>query len=99
MGVPITLRSLAVGTLLAGCAPASREGAAAEPIINADLAITHVAVIDIERGRLASDQDVLVKGTRIIAVVPSGSREPAGSLRSMWESCRVHGCSRWAVGP
>jgi len=53
-----------IAGLLAGCASAPHS----EPVADADLAITHVAVVDVERGRLLRDQAVLVKGDRIISV-------------------------------
>lgn len=75
------LPSLALSTVLTGCASSSPRAAPAEWLGAADIAITHVAVIDVERGRLIRDQDVLVKGARIVAVVPSNNRQQQGAAR------------------
>ena len=61
------LRRLSCAVLLTACAPAMQSGSAGE----ADLAITNVAVVDVERGRLLSNQTVLIQGGRITAVLPS----------------------------
>jgi imidazolonepropionase-like amidohydrolase len=46
----------------------------------AQLAVTHVTVIDVERGRRRPDQTVLVAGNRIVAVGPAGRiRVPPGA--------------------
>jgi hypothetical protein len=63
--------------VLAGCASASRSG----PVTEADLVITHVAVIDVERGRLVSDQAALIRGDRIVAVAPSARVRFASTAR------------------
>lgn len=68
MRIMVALLFLWIPTALAGCASAPGSG----PDIDTDLAITHVAVIDVERGRVIANQDVLIKGNRIIAVSPSG---------------------------
>jgi imidazolonepropionase-like amidohydrolase len=45
-----------------------------------DLALTHVAVVDVESGRLLPEQTVVIAGNRIQAVGPSAStRIPAGA--------------------
>lgn len=62
------LRWVAALTLLSACAGVSRSRPASDP----DLAITHVAVIDVEHGRVIEDQDVLIKGARIVGVARSG---------------------------
>jgi len=59
--------------LLAGCAPAVQGG----PAPNADLAITGIAVVDVERGSLARNRTVLITGNRIVAVTPAGTRTNA----------------------
>ena len=56
-----------ISALLAGCASAPRS----EPVTEADFAITHVSVVDVERGRLLRDQAVLVKGDHIVSVAPA----------------------------
>lgn len=66
-----------IPTLLTACTSAPRG----RPVSDADLAITHVAVIDVERGRVVEDQDVLIKGDRIVAVVPSGQARLASTVR------------------
>ncbi|MGH7694345.1 MAG: amidohydrolase family protein, partial [Gemmatimonadaceae bacterium] len=62
-----SLLTTCIASLLAGCASAPRS----EPVTEADLAITHVAVVDVERGRLLRGQAVLVKGDRIVGVAPA----------------------------
>jgi hypothetical protein len=69
--------SLSVPVFLTGCAAAIRGGSAGD----ADLAITHVAVVDVERGRVAADQAVLLKGNRIVAVSPWSKARLASSVR------------------
>ncbi|MEW5929749.1 MAG: amidohydrolase family protein [Gemmatimonadota bacterium] len=64
--------------LLAGCAAPPRPAPAPEP---ADLAITHVAVVDVERGVLLPDRTVLVAGGRITRVAPSDSVRPGAGAR------------------
>lgn len=63
--------------VLAGCASALRNG----PPTDADLVINHVAVVDVERGRLVSDQAALIKGDRIVAVTPAGRARFASTAR------------------
>lgn len=71
----LNLLSLSFPALLAACA-AGLSGAAGG---DADLAITHVGVVDVERGRLVPDQTVLLKGNRILAVARSA--RAAGGVR------------------
>jgi hypothetical protein len=61
------LSTVAAAVLLAGCASTPRN----TPPVDADLAITHVAVVDVERGRLLPDHTVAIKGDRIVAVSPT----------------------------
>lgn len=63
------LLSLVVATVHLGCAAAPRGG----PLSEADLAITRVAVVDVERGRVIPNQTILIKGNRILGV--SNARE------------------------
>jgi hypothetical protein len=77
---------LCLSGLLAGCAAAPLGGSAED----ADLAITHVAVVDVEHGKLVPDQTVLVKGDRIVAVRRSRG-EPASGIR------RIDGRGRYLV--
>lgn len=73
MSDDVTLRTpsrpaaLVVTALLAACASAPRGSS---PTV-ADLAITHVAVVDVERGRILADQTVAIKGDRIVTVAPA----------------------------
>lgn len=69
--------SLAIATLLA--APWAAQAARAAS--DADAAITHVAVIDIERGRVVPDQTVLLRGSRIVSVEPSAQVQLAANVR------------------
>lgn len=71
------MRDLLLLIFVAGCASAHGNSI---PIV-ADFALTHVAVVDIESGRLVSDQTVLMAGNRIKAVgssarvdIPSGAK-------------------------
>jgi hypothetical protein len=59
---------VSIPALLTGCAGVPHGS----PAIDVDLAITHVAVIDVERGRVVENRDVLIKGDRIVDVVRSG---------------------------
>jgi hypothetical protein len=49
--------------------------------IPADLAITHVAVVDVENGRVLANQTVLIAGNRIVAVGPSESMRTGAAGR------------------
>lgn len=61
--------------VLSGCT-SSRT---ASPSTVVDLAIAHVAVVDVEDGGIARDQNVLISGSRIVAVGPSARvRIPSG---------------------
>lgn len=73
----LNLLSLGIPALLAGCATAPRGAQASD----ADLAITHVAVVDVERGRVVPDQIVLIKGNRILAVTRSAQVRLASGVR------------------
>ena len=71
------LRYLATCIAVTACASntqSSREGVEG----GADVAIRHVTVVDVERGRVISDRDVLLKGDRILSIVQSG-RAPLGN--------------------
>ncbi len=67
---------LCIAGLLAGCASAPRG-----PVIEADLAVTRVAVVDVERGRLLPDLAVLIKGDRIVSVRPTAQARFANTAR------------------
>ncbi len=56
-----------------------------------DLAITHLAVVDVETGRLALDQTVLIRGAQIVDVVASSD------LRVFRETRVVDGTSHYAI--
>lgn len=60
--------------VVADCASAQR----AAPV-EADVVITRVTVVDVERGRLIPDQDVRLKGDRIVAVTTASP--PAAGVR------------------
>lgn len=50
------------------------------PPAGRDLAISRVAVVDVERGRILPDQVVLVRGNRIVSVQPAATASvPAGA--------------------
>lgn len=72
-----SLLAMCVTGVLAGCASAPRGG----PVVEADLVITHVAVVDVERGRLLPDHAALVKGDRIVAVAPTARVRFASNAR------------------
>ena len=72
-----SLPTLCIAGLLAGCASAPRSG----PVTEADLVITHVAVVDVERGRLLPDYAALIKGDRIITVAPTARVRFASTAR------------------
>lgn len=62
---------------LAACASAPKGSPAGEP---ADLAFTHVAIVDVQGERVLPDQTVLIAGNRIQIVGPSaGVRIPSGA--------------------
>jgi len=71
------LLPLCIAGLLAACASAPRGG----PVIDADIAITHAAIVDVERGRLLTDHAVLVKGDRIVTVRPTAQARVPSSTR------------------
>ncbi len=70
------LALLAIAVLTAACASASEA-----PISDAQsIAITHVAVVDVEHGVLHTDQTVLVRDGAIVAVGPAAdATTPAGA--------------------
>lgn len=61
------LRGVAVLAVLTACASTQR----AAQVTDADLAITRVTVVDVENGRLVPDQTVVIKGERIVGVMPA----------------------------
>src|SRR5688500_14257440 len=61
----------------AACASTQRSA----PPVDADLAITHVAIIDIERGRLLPDYIVAIKGDRIVTVAPAARTQVGNTTR------------------
>ncbi len=65
--------------LLAGCASATIGSSATD----ADLVITRVSVVDVEQGALVPGQDVLIKATRIIGVVPQGKTQLPTGVRTV----------------
>jgi Amidohydrolase family len=67
--------------LLAFCLAVAACGApASAPSQSAELALTHVTVVDVESGALRADQTVLVHGSRIAWTGPSAqARVPAGA--------------------
>lgn len=65
--------------LCAGCAARGPEA----PPLAADLAITNVTVVDVERGLLLRDHSVLVRGSRIVAVGESATTDARGATRSV----------------
>ena len=68
------LHKLVLAVALSGCATATQG----TPPVDADLAITRVSVVDVQRGAIVPDQTVLVKGNRIVDVGPA-SRIRAGA--------------------
>ena len=72
---------------LSGCASTPRSA----PIVDADLAVTNVAVVDVERGRVLPDYVVAIKGDRIVTVGPT-SRTRLGSTTRV-----VDGAGRYLI--
>lgn len=73
--MPRSFPFLALITLVAVPAAAIQAPPAAR-----DLAISRVAVVDVERGRILPDQVVLVRGNRIVSVQPAATASvPAGA--------------------
>jgi hypothetical protein len=71
------LGPLALSLAAAACGVPASGPAPATP---ADLALTHVTVVDVESGALRADQTVLVRGSRITWAGPAGeARVPAGA--------------------
>lgn len=71
-----SLLSLGLSCVLA--APLSAQRPAQ---VDADVAITRVTVVDVEHGRLIPNQDVLIKGDRIVAV--NAASRPAAGVRTI----------------
>jgi hypothetical protein len=69
--------SLAITAAIIGCASSPRN----TPPADADLAITNVAVVDVERGRVLPGHTVAMKGDRIVAVAPTSRTRLAGTAR------------------
>lgn len=69
-----------LGLLALSLAAAACGTPASGPTPPADLALTHVTVVDVESGALRADQTVLVRGSRIAWAGPAGeARVPAGA--------------------
>ena len=64
---------------LAGCGGASQGGSA----IDADLAIAHVGVIDMERGTVVPDRTVLIRANRIVDVAPAAKSRIGAGVRTL----------------
>jgi hypothetical protein len=74
----IRTSSLALVLTVIGAACASAQ----RPVsVDADVAITHVTVVNVERGTLVRDQDVMLKGDRIVAVTGAGASRPPTGIR------------------
>src|SRR5688572_24726668 len=67
----------ALAASVSGCASARRS---ASPV-DADLAITNVAVVDVERGVALPEYTVAMKGDRIVAVAPTSGTQVVGSAK------------------
>ena len=59
--------ALIMTAFLPGCASTPRSAR----VVDADLAVTNVAVVDIERGRVLPDYAVAIKSDRIVTVAPT----------------------------
>jgi hypothetical protein len=68
---------LALTATVAGCTSAQRIA----PPVDADLAITRVAVVDVERGVVRSEYTVALEGDRIVAVGPASATQVVGTAR------------------
>jgi hypothetical protein len=79
---------LALAAVIAGCASSPRSAA---PPAAADLAITNVAVVDVERGRVLPAHTVTMKGDRIVTVAPT-SRTPLVSTATV-----IDGTGRYLI--
>ena len=78
----LPMRGVLVGfpsLVLAACASTPPASTPAD----ADLAITNVAVVDVERGRVEPGHDVLVRDGRIVAVGPTGRAARASGVRTI----------------
>ena len=73
--------------VLAGCATATQS----TPPLDADLAITRVSVVDVERGTIVPEQTVLVKGNRIVDVGDASRIRTASGVRT------VDGSGRYVI--
>src|SRR5688500_4212534 len=71
------LASLAMTVAIAGCASTARTTST----VDADLAITHVAVVDVERGRALPDYTMAIKGDRIVTVARTSRTELVSTAR------------------
>jgi amidohydrolase family protein/ankyrin repeat protein len=72
----MSILSLGLSCLVAASGSAQRPAQ-----VDADVVITRVTVVDVERGRLIPDQDVLLKGDRIVAVTRAS--RPAAGVRTI----------------
>lgn len=75
--MPRPLQTLLTSFALAACASTPPASAT----IDADVAIQGVTVVDVVAGRTVANRDVLLKGDRIVDVVPSGRARPASTTR------------------
>jgi hypothetical protein len=66
---------------LVACVNACASTQQSAPMVDADLTITRVAVVDVERGRLLRDQTVAIKGDRIVSVGPASRTSVASGVR------------------
>ena len=68
-----------LGWASAGPGPVQAQRAAATAAAGPPIAIAHVTVVDVERGQLLRDRQVLVTGARITAVDSGAAARPAGA--------------------
>src|SRR5581483_1679392 len=76
--------AIILGLVFRFCATAQSAGPEAArpgpPVAESVMALTHVGVIDVERGQLLPDQTVIIRGNRIVSVAESrSSNAPAGA--------------------
>jgi len=76
---PPRLAALVLTAAVGGCASAPRS---ASPV-DADLAITNVAVVDVERGRALPGYTVAMKGDRIVTVAPTSRVQLVSTARAI----------------
>ena len=81
------LAALGMTAATASCASTMRNA----PSTDADLAITNVAVVDVERGRLLPEHTVAIKGDRIVTVAPTSRTQVVASAR------RIDGTGRYVI--